>query len=107
MRPPWQACPRPLYRMPATILITGASQGIGAALAARYARDGGRLALVARNRERLAAVEADCRRLGAAEVRVAAIDVRDREALGTWIESLDRAHPVDTVLANAGALSGI
>jgi short-subunit dehydrogenase len=93
--------------MPATILITGASQGIGAALAARYARDGGRLALVARNRERLAAVEADCRRLGAAEVRIAAIDVRDRETLGTWIESLDRAYPVDTVIANAGVLSGI
>lgn len=93
--------------MPATVLITGASNGIGAALAARYARDGVRIALVARNRERLALTEAHCRDLGALDVHTGAIDVRRRPDVIRWIEEFDRAHPVDIAIANAGVLTGI
>jgi NADP-dependent 3-hydroxy acid dehydrogenase YdfG len=88
-----------------TILITGASSGIGKALARRYAGAGCRLALLGRNELRLADVAGECRALGA-EVAVAAIDVRDRAALATWIEDFDRLASVDLVIANAGVMEG-
>jgi NAD(P)-dependent dehydrogenase (short-subunit alcohol dehydrogenase family) len=44
------------YDSPTSILITGASSGIGSVLAQSYARDGVTLALGGRNRERLEAV---------------------------------------------------
>ncbi len=48
-----------------TVLVTGASSGIGRAAALEFAGEGAALALVARNRERLDAVAAECRALGA------------------------------------------
>ncbi|HKF63957.1 MAG TPA: SDR family NAD(P)-dependent oxidoreductase, partial [Dongiaceae bacterium] len=52
-------------RDPRSIVITGASSGLGSALAEAYAAPGIRLALTGRNGERLAAVAAACRRAGA------------------------------------------
>lgn len=89
-----------------SILITGASGGLGAALAAAYARPGAWLALTGRNAERLAAVAERCRSLGA-DVTTAAIDVSDSEALGAWIRECDRRRPLELVIANAGATSTI
>ncbi|MDT7792232.1 MAG: hypothetical protein QOD59_1668, partial [Mycobacterium sp.] len=43
------------------VLITGASSGVGAALARAMARDGSIVGLIARRRDRLAEVLADCR----------------------------------------------
>src|SRR5260370_17268972 len=51
--------------MPRMIVITGASSGIGEALALRYASERARLGLLGRNRERLDRVAAECRRHGA------------------------------------------
>ncbi len=88
-------------RDPATILITGASSGIGEALARHYARPGRFLALSGRHAERLEAVADACRTTGAAvETRV--IDVGDEEAMRAWIETVDDRHPLDLVIANAG-----
>ena len=91
--------------MPPTILITGASSGIGKALALHYARAGGRLALIGRNEQRLAETAEACRALGA-EVNVAALDVRDRAALSAWIAQFDGVTPIDLVIANAGVMEG-
>ena len=88
-----------------TILITGASSGIGKALARRYAGKDCHLALLGRNEQRLADAASECRALGA-DVTVAAIDVRDRAALATWIGDFDRIAPVDLVIANAGIMEG-
>ncbi len=87
------------------VVITGASSGIGAALACRYARSRGVLGLIGRNRERLESVAARCRASGC-EVRTALIDVRDRAALAAWLNEFDRESPVDIVIANAGVQAG-
>jgi NADP-dependent 3-hydroxy acid dehydrogenase YdfG len=62
---------------PETVLITGATGGIGGALAAAYAAPGVTLALQGRNQDRLAEVARGCEALGA-KVLTRAFDLRDR-----------------------------
>ena len=90
---------------PDSILITGASSGIGAALALEFAGPGVRLALTGRNKARLNAVAETCRAAGA-EARIEVLDVCAREALATWINEVDDAAPLDLVIANAGISAG-
>jgi len=90
---------------PRSILITGASSGIGAALAMSYAAPGVHLALSGRNEERLAEVAIACRTVGA-EAAPQTVDVRDREAMIRWINDVDAATPLDLVVANAGVSAG-
>lgn len=90
---------------PKSILITGASSGIGAALALEYAAPGVALAISGRNAERLDAVAEQCRAKGA-EVAARTIDVTDKDAMAAWIQEVDSAHPLDLVVANAGVSAG-
>jgi short-subunit dehydrogenase len=84
-----------------SIVITGASSGIGEALALDYAGPGVALALTGRDAGRLEAVAIACRTKGAAVV-AATVDVVDREGLAAWLTTFDDAHPVDLLIANAG-----
>jgi short-subunit dehydrogenase len=93
-------------RQPRTILITGASSGIGRALALAYAAPGIHLALIGRNEERLTEV-ANLVRTKNASVAIGAVDVRDREAMRDWIVAADHTLPFDLVIANAGITSGL
>lgn len=92
-------------REPTTIVITGASSGIGESLARLYAAPGIALALTGRDRDRLDGVAAACRGHGAA-VTAAVIDVTDRKAMGDWLRGVDQAAPVDLLIANAGVSAG-
>jgi NADP-dependent 3-hydroxy acid dehydrogenase YdfG len=69
----------PAMNDPKSILITGASSGIGAALARVYAAPGVKLALGGRDAGRLGRIAADCR-TGGAEVDAARVDVTDAAA---------------------------
>ncbi len=81
-----------------TSLITGASSGIGAALAQALARPGATLHLSGRDKTRLDMVAASCRDHGAAvECRV--LDVCQAVAMADWIGA---AGQLDLVIANAG-----
>src|SRR5438445_7125707 len=84
-----------------SIVVTGASSGIGAALAVDYAAPGVALALSGRDAGRLQAVADACRAKGAT-VDAGQVDVVDREGLATWLTKFDDAHQVDLVIANAG-----
>jgi NADP-dependent 3-hydroxy acid dehydrogenase YdfG len=84
------------------VLITGASSGIGAALARACARPGATLHLSGRDEQRLAAVAAACRARGAI-VEPRCLDVRDAAAMAAWIGAVGR---LDLVVANAGISAG-
>jgi len=86
---------------PQAVLITGASSGIGAALARAYAAPGAVLALSGRNRARLEEVAEACRKAGA-RVLAETVDVTDAEAMAAWIGAVDSETPLDLVIANAG-----
>lgn len=87
-------------------MITGASAGLGAALAKAYANGGRVLGLVARRGDALEQVAAQCRADGATVV-TGALDVTDAAALEAWLRALDVRHPLDLVIANAGRFTGI
>lgn len=93
-------------RQPRSIVITGATGGIGMALAEAYAGPGIALGLTGRDPERLEAIAEICRSEGA-DVVTGQIDIRDREALHAWLQAYDAAHPVDLLFANAGVTAGL
>lgn len=85
------------------VVITGASSGIGEALAREYARRGARIGLIARRAARLhqlaASLDAQC--------LVHAADVRDAAALRAAGQAFcERFGGVDVVIANAGVSAG-
>lgn len=84
-----------------TILITGASGGIGAALAKVEACPDVTLLLWGRDAARLAEVAALCRARGA-DVRTEIFDLRDTAALAPKLAEADRATPIDLAIFNAG-----
>ncbi|MCH9769424.1 MAG: SDR family NAD(P)-dependent oxidoreductase [Gammaproteobacteria bacterium] len=86
---------------PQSILITGASSGLGAGLAKAYAADEVYLALTGRDEVRLEAVADECRALGATVI-IKPIDVTANAELADWILACDQAQPIDLVIANAG-----
>lgn len=88
-----------------TILITGASSGIGAALAEGYAAPDTTLILVGRNEVRLKEVGERCEARGA-RVVAGVIDVREKEKLADFIRRIDLVTPIDLVIANAGISTG-
>lgn len=86
----------------AHVLITGASSGLGRALAEACARPGTVLHLSGRDPARLEDTAAACRARGA-EVRERVVDVRDATAMADWIGGAGR---LDLVIANAGVSAG-
>ncbi len=91
--------------MTRTIVITGASSGIGAALALHYADQRPHLALLGRDAGRLERISAQCRTRGAT-VETAVLDVREREKVKAWIAEFDARTPIDMLIANAGVMEG-
>ena len=85
-----------------SVLITGASSGIGEALAHALAAAGVTLHLSGRDAARLHRVAEACRQRGAT-VAEQIIDVRDTAAMETWIGGAGR---LDLVVANAGIAAG-
>jgi NADP-dependent 3-hydroxy acid dehydrogenase YdfG len=87
-------------------VVTGASGGIGAALAARLAAPGAALLLTGRDGARLDAAAAAARARGAA-VETARLDVTDAAAVEAALAAFEAGGPVDLVVANAGVSAGL
>lgn len=85
-----------------TVVLTGASEGIGRAFALALAPQRPKLVLAARNRERLESLAVDCRTLGA-EAHVVPTDVTDAAACEALVrESVTRCGDIDVLVNNAG-----
>jgi short-subunit dehydrogenase len=91
--------------VPASILITGASSGLGEALALAYAKPGVTLFLSGRDRDRLSAVVGQCRTQGA-DTHGRRLDVTDATLMDAWVGACNGSRPLDLVIANAGISAG-
>jgi short-subunit dehydrogenase len=87
------------------IVITGASSGIGAALARRLSGPDRVLALIGRDQRRTETVGRACIASGASS-HSACIDVCDSPRLTDFLHSFDRDHSIDLLVVNAGILDG-
>ncbi|WP_068400976.1 SDR family NAD(P)-dependent oxidoreductase [Kribbia dieselivorans] len=85
-----------------TALITGATRGIGLAIAREYARQGADLMLAATNEVRLDEVAAELAQFGT-RIETAALDVADRDScFAVAAKARERLGPVDVLINNAG-----
>jgi NAD(P)-dependent dehydrogenase (short-subunit alcohol dehydrogenase family) len=88
-----------------TVIITGATGGIGQACARGFAREGARLLLVDLNSGPADALAAELRQLGAPDVMIAPCDVSDEVAVSRACQAAeDRFGTVDVVVNIAGAM---
>lgn len=86
---------------PASVLITGATGEIGAALALEYAAPGATLLLQGRRADRLSEITRQCQARGA-RVETTVLDVRDADAVRAWLDALRARRMPDLLIANAG-----
>ena len=86
-----------------TALVTGASRGIGRAIARALAGEGARLVLVSRGAGRLEETASLCRADGAEAVSVRSLDLADSGAVDNLCEELLSEGGVDILVNNAGA----
>jgi len=89
-----------------TVVVTGASSGIGRATALHFAGRGANLVLVSRSREALEDAGAACRAAGACEVRVEPADVNDESALQHVVDAtVERFGRIDIVVHAAAVMA--
>jgi short-subunit dehydrogenase len=85
-----------------TVIVTGASSGIGWYLAKEAARQGAKVGLLARREPNLQQLQGEIRQEGG-QAEYAACDVSNRDAVLSAVKSLaDRLGPIDIMIANAG-----
>ena len=91
-----------------TVLITGASSGIGEACAYAFAREGARLLLAARRAEKLQTLAAKLTETGAADVHAVTLDVREAHAVEKTLSGLPEPwRAIDVLINNAGLSRGL
>lgn len=86
---------------PKTVVVTGASAGVGRAIATRFGRAGWQVALIARGREGLESARSEIEAAGGRALAIPA-DVADAEALGAAADQVERElGPIDVWVNNA------
>ena len=88
-----------------TVLVTGATAGIGEACARAFAAFGARLVLCARREERLFELMETLIKEEGVEVKAAVLDVTDRGAVESWVKDLEDADFMPDVLVNNAGLA--
>lgn len=90
------------------VCVTGASNGIGAATAMEFARQGAKLLLCARRLDRLQDMDAELRDAGAPDVYSFRLDVSDRNAVHKTLAEIPEAwRAIDVLVNNAGLSRGL
>ena len=90
-----------------TVLITGASSGIGEACAKKYAADGDRLILTGRRADRLNALKTELEKDFSTEILALIFDVQDKKAVDKNLGTLPTEwQKIDLLINNAGLAAG-
>lgn len=90
-----------------TVLITGATSGIGLACAKKFAQNGDRIILTGRNEKRLEGIRKELVAEGHEVIKLV-FDVRDREAIKRSLDSLpEEWKEIDVLINNAGLALGL
>ncbi|KAJ3350537.1 hypothetical protein HDU83_009559 [Entophlyctis luteolus] len=98
---------RPFIARGKVVVITGASSGIGTALAFAYARQGAKIVLCARRRNELEKVASQCLQLGAQEAVPEVVDVaNEAEVKSAIVRTGNRFGCIDLIILNAGISMG-
>ncbi|HZP16155.1 MAG TPA: SDR family NAD(P)-dependent oxidoreductase, partial [Nocardioides sp.] len=84
------------------VLVTGASQGIGRAIALAFAREGAQLVLAARSADRLAQVQDEVRHRGAAALAVPTDVTSEADVVALVGAAMSRYGRIDVLVNNAG-----
>jgi 3-oxoacyl-[acyl-carrier protein] reductase len=89
-----------------TAVVTGASKGIGKAIAETFAAEGCRVAICARNQPALDATVAEFEKNGQT-LLASRLDVQDRAAVKAWVDDVaEQTGGVDILVANVSAFPG-
>jgi hypothetical protein len=90
-----------------TVLITGATSGIGLSCARKFAENGDRLILTSRSGNKLTEIKDELKAMGA-DVLTLTFDVRDRSAAVLAIKNLPKEwSEIDVLINNAGLALGL
>jgi NADP-dependent 3-hydroxy acid dehydrogenase YdfG len=90
-----------------TVLVTGATSGIGRAIALICAAHGAKLLICGRREAELRLLGVELRAGGASDVWTAPLDVRDRDAVASWWGEVPASfRPVEVLVNNAGLARG-
>jgi 3-oxoacyl-[acyl-carrier protein] reductase len=84
-------------------IVTGASRGIGRAIALKFAQEGARVALAARSIDQLNTLKDEIVKLGLQEPYVVPVDVSKEDSIQALVDSvIDKWNEVDILVNNAG-----
>ena len=87
------------------VFITGASSGIGAACARKFAKEGYTLLLNARSVDKLQAIKTELENVYGTDVHILPFDVRDREAAAKALTTLPESYQIIDILVNSAGLA--
>ncbi|PIE24061.1 MAG: NAD(P)-dependent oxidoreductase [Planctomycetota bacterium] len=91
-----------------SVLVTGASSGIGRATALAFAKEGWSVAVGARRQERIAALLPELEESGAPKVFGAELDVCNQDDIESFLSKLEKNFgPIDCLVNNAGKALGL
>ena len=90
-----------------TVLITGATAGIGKACALAFAREGARCIITGRRKEKLNKLQQEIKATYATDVYSAEFDIRDLKSCTDFVEKLPKEwQDIDILVNNAGLSRG-